>query len=297
MTNVYTTSYTLDAIKRRALIPGTGRITETDLIGFVNDATQDYIVPILMAAREGFLHATYDQALVVGQTVYNLPSRAAAERLVRVLMVDGGGFEYPFARIETGRRDLENAGFELTDNTIVLWNLPSNFVTLRIVYFCEPNRLVDESAAAQVTALTSTTVTVDAAPTTFTTSAPLDFIAGVPGFRWRAQDKTPTAVNGNVLTFSAVPSSVAVGDYVALAGETPIVQIPKVLRPLVEQRAVVLALEALGDGRLTSAQAALDRMEKRLVAALTPRVPSSPRVINNRYTPGTLRRNIPQQFR
>lgn len=298
-TNVYTTAYTLDAIKRRGLLPGTGRITDDDLIGFVNDAMADYGVPLLMAAREGFLHATEDTALVDGQTSYPIPARAASERLVRVLLVNSEGQELPLDRVETARRESTSSGYELVDDSLTLWNPPSGYASLRFIYFCEPSRLVALTECAQVTAITSTTVTVDSAPATFTTSEPLDFIAGSPGFRCVARDVTPTAVVSSVLTFAAgdIPSTLAVGDYVALAGETPILQAPKTLRPLIEQRALCIALEALGDNRLKTALDALDRMEKRLVATLSPRVPGSPRVVINRFTPGSMRRNIPLQFR
>jgi hypothetical protein len=299
-TNVYTSDYSLAAVRRRGLIPTAGKLTETDLLGFLNDATQDFIVPILMSVREGFLLATEDTALVSGQTDYAMPPRASAERLYRVLLVASNGDETALDRVETARKASQQ-GFELVDNTIALLDPPSGYASLRIEYFRMPNRLVALTSACKVTAKTSTTVTVDDIPATFTTSEPLDFISGVAGFRWRAIDKTPTAVDQvtNILTFASgdVPSSLAVGDFIALAGETPIMQIPQTLHPLAHQAACCMALEALGDGKLGTAMKTLDATQKRLVPTLATRVPGAPRVIINRYAQGSYLRRLPRQFR
>lgn len=298
-TNVYTSTYTLDAVRRRGLLATTGRVTDSDLIGFVNDATQDYVVPLLMASREGFLYATAHTAFT-GDGDYAMPVRAAGERLVRIALVTATDIaadeEYPLTRIETSRRQAGQEGFELADNLITIRESPAGYSYLRIVYFQMPNRLVALDECAKVASVGATTVTIDAQPTTaFTTAEPLDFIAGTPGFRWRAIDKTPTLVAGTTLTFTVgdIPSTMAIGDYVALAGETPIVQVPATLRPLVEQRTVCLALEALGDGRLGTAQKTLLDMEKRLVPTLSPRVPGAPRVI----VPPMTGRTLPIPFR
>lgn len=297
-TNVHTSDYSVAAVRRRGLIASSGKLTTDDLLGFLNDATQDYVVPLLMSAREGFLFAKEDTA--ISGTEYAMPKRASAERLYRVLLVDSSGDEYPLTRVETARKD-DQEGFELIDNTIVLANAPTGFATLRVEYYRMPNRLVALTAAGKVTAKTATTVTLDTLPSTFSTSEPVDFIAGTAGFRCRAIDKTPTNINSGtkVLTFTSgdIPSNLAVGDYVALTGETPIAQIPQTLRPLLEQRACCLALEALGDGKLGTAQKTLSDMEKRLLPTLTPRVPGAPRVVINRYAQGSYIRRLPRAFR
>jgi hypothetical protein len=297
-TNVHTSDYSVAAVRRRGLIASSGKLTTDDLLGFLNDATQDYIVPLLMSAREGFLFAKEDTA--ISGTEYAMPKRASAERLYRVLLVDSNGEEYPLTRVETARKD-EQEGFELIDNTIVLCEVPSGYTYLRVEYYRMPNRLVLLTAAGKVTAKTDTTVTLETLPTTFSTSEPVDFISGTAGFRCRAIDKTPTAINSGTrtLTFISgdIPSNLAIGDYVALSGETPIAQIPQTLRPLLEQRACCLALEALGDGKLGTAQKTLTDMEKRLLPTLTPRVPGAPRVIINRYAQGSYIRRLPRAFR
>lgn len=297
-TNVHTSDYSVAAVRRRGLIPQSGKLAEADLLGFLNDATQDYIVPLLMSTREGFLIAKEDTA--ISGTEYAMPPRASAERLYRVLLIDSAGNEYPLTRVETARKDNQE-GFELVDNTIVTVNAPSGYTSLRVEYYRMPNRLVALTSAGKVTAKTATTVTLDTAPSTFSTSEPMDFIAGTAGFRCKGIDKTPTGWNSStkVLTFTSgdIPSSLAVGDYVALAGETPIAQIPQTLRPLLEQAACCLALGALGDGKLGTAQKTLEAMEKRLLPTLAPRVPGASRVIINRYAQGSYIRRLPRSFR
>lgn len=303
-TNVYTSDYSLAAVRRKGLLPTNGRLAETDLLGLLNDATQDYIVPLLVGPREGYLSVTEHTAFSANQDEYELPPRAVSERLVRVSLVSATTTapedEYQLTRIEASRLSSGQEGFELTDNTITLRNAPTGYSYLRIVYFRMPNRLVALEDCCKVTAVGATTVTVDDIPSTFSTSEPLDFIAGTPGFRWRAIDKTPTNVDQgtNILTFTSgdIPSTLAVGDYVALAGETPIAQVPVTLRSLLEQQTVCLALEALGDSRLAASQKTRDGMEKRLAPTLQPRVTGSPRVIVGRVTGGG-QRVLPRNFR
>jgi hypothetical protein len=95
----------------------------------------------------------------------------------------------------------------------------------------------------------------------------------------------------SVLTFASgvIPSTLAVGDYLALAGTTPIVQVPKSVRSVVEQGVLCLALSALGDPKTKAAEEKLDKMKK-TSGMLTQRVKNSPRVVLNRYSPASMRR-------
>lgn len=297
-TNQYTSDFSIAAVRRRALLPSTGKIATADVLAFLNDSLQDYLTPMLMASREGFLHATEHTA--ISGTEYAIPARAASERLVRVALVAATTTEprdeYPLNRVETQRRESGQEGFELVDNTIVLREVPTGYAYLRVVYFCVPNRLVTLAETGRVTGKNATTVTVAAAPSAFTATETYDFIAGTPGFRWRAIGKTATNLVGTTLTFNAsdIPSTLAVGDYVALAGETPIAQVPVTLRPLLEQDAATRILKTLGDGRLAAEMKALEALEKRLLPTLQPRVTGAARVIRPAQTGRTV---LPRVFR
>jgi len=185
--------------------------------------------------------------------------------------------------------------FSIDDATVTLPSaLPAQYVTLRMTYFRMPNRLVlpedDDGNALVATVLSKTanSITVDVVPETFTTSEPLDFIAGQPGFRWRAIDTTPTSIVGTTLNFAAnaVPATVVAGDFVCLARETPVAQCPEALLPLLKQATAVTILEALKDSGAKTAADKRGDMEKRILATLSPRVQNARRVLFNKFAPG-----------
>jgi hypothetical protein len=81
-------------------------------------------------------------------------------------------------------------------------------------------------------------------------------------------------VSGTTLTLSTsdLPSRLAVGDWISLAGETPIPQIPDELRPVLAQATAVGVNEAMNLPGLDSARKTLDEMLKAVSLLLTPRV-------------------------
>ncbi len=163
--------------------------------------------------------------------------------------------------------------------------------TLRLFYFGRPNSLVATSAVATISSIdvtrliVTTTATI---PSTMTSGVSVDFVDATPGFRSLAIDQATTGtVAGTTVTLStALPASVLAGDYVCLAGESPVPQIPVELHPLLAQRVVVKALEALAPDKMVAAKAICDEMRKSALTLLTPRAEGSARVIVNRYAPG-----------
>lgn len=299
-TNAYTTDLLLESMRRRGLLPRDGRIDDEDALQFMTDELISYIAPLAMSTRDQYYKYSEDVALVAGTTNYALPTRAISDALQLVQVVDSGGNVTNLNYLEPERESEFHMsaalGFRIEDAQIVLVpdELPSRFTTLRMTYFRIPNRLTlleDEDGnplVGKVTAKTSTTVTIDAAPSTFSTSEPVDFISGSPGFRWKGVDVTPTVVAGTILTFSSadIPSNLAVGDFVCHAGESPVPQCPSSLLPLLKQAATVTILEALKDAGAKAAAEKRTDMERRILPTLSPRVQNARRVIFNRFSPG-----------
>ena len=76
------------------------------------------------------------------------------------------------------------------------------------------------------------------------------------------------------------------GDYVCAEGESPVVQLPVELHPLLVQRVVMKVLEANGGKQFDRAKAVCDEMLKDVHSMLAPRSEGSPRYLINYNGPG-----------
>lgn len=292
----YTVTALLASVKRRGMLPATAEaLSDDDFLEFANDELQTYIVPLLLSTREEYLVTYADTTTVANQANYDLPTRAIGGKLRSVLLSDGSGAFYDVPRIEPERVDdysLTGApvSYYLRGNEVILVPTPTAALTLRLGYFRRPNRLVTAAECAVVATASATDVTTSAAvPATFVADAELDFVKATPGFDGLQEDVAITLVSTSTAfrIDENASSDIAAGDYVCLAGESPIPQIPVELHPLLAQRVVVRALEALGlQEKQAAAEATAERMRVAVTGLLTPRVEGSARKIVNRHAPG-----------
>jgi hypothetical protein len=301
-TNVYTASYLLASLRRRGMIPTASEDSwdEDALLDLASEELQTYIVALMMTAQEEWFVRPHDVATNPSTRSYDLPPRTVAGdlRLVltgtdpnwivvqRIEPRQAYGSYYGYSNSYTGYA----TGYYFQDTQLMLVSPVSGGQTLRMLYFRRPNRVVPETQCGRITAISGNNVTIDDAnvPTSFTTTSTYDFIKAQPGFDTLAMDQTISAINTGtgVMTFiSTPPSTLAVGDYVALAGTSPIPQIPVELHPLLAQRVVVKVLEADGDPKLPMAKNSLDEQRSQWLARLTPRVPGS-QYVQNFNAPG-----------
>ena len=305
----YTATGLITAIQRKGLLPNTAEaLAPADYYALMWEEMQTYLVPLLMSVREEYYVTTLvpDLAFTSATDTYPLPYRAMAGKLrqVQIQLSSGSSTFVPLPRVEPERQynyatSGSVDGYSLEGNNLVLVPSPMSSGTIRMKYFMRPNQPVDSSTCAQITAINTGTHTLTFAslPATFTTSTPLDLINGQPPFDLKAFDQTPTAVTATTLQFSSLPSpangqggTLAVGDWVALAQQSPIPQIPYELFPLLSQAVVCAVLEAIGDKTgLQVALAKRDRLETKLLTLLQPRTEGSARVLINYYGPGFAR--------
>lgn len=284
----YTTTELLASVRQRAQIP-TSQTTFTDakLLRIATEEMRSMLVPFIMSVREEYFVTYKDYTITASQSAYRIPERAIGGKLRDAVMVDSSGTIYELTRIPSQRRANSNTGtpnsFYIEGNYVCLYPTPAVTVnTLRLYYYQRPGELIATSAAAACTGLSSTVVTSGAVPSTMSTSTPLDFIRNGPGFETLAIDKTPSGKTGTTLTFAAstIPSEFAVGDYVCLAGQSPIPQIPYELHTILYQRTAIKVLEAIGDDAgLKRAREQLKEMENYQVQLISNRVDTKPKVI------------------
>ncbi len=124
-------------------------------------------------------------------------------------------------------------------------------------------------------------------PVTFATEAlyvngvDVDFLQTNPGHRTYGIDVTiPTnGISGTTISFDVndVPDTIIVGDYICLANECIIPQIPPDLHQQLAQRAATMIMAAMGDqaGQQAS-MVKVQEMEKKAISLLDARVEGSP---------------------
>jgi hypothetical protein len=305
----YTVTAMLASIRRRGFIPATSEaLSDDDLIEFANDELYSYVVPLVMSVREEYFVTTKDLTLVSGTEEYDIPERAIGGKIKSVLAVDSSGSFADLPRIEPERADdFATAGgpmaYYLRGSRIHFVPAPTSADTVRVSYFARPSRLVpvDEVATVQSINGGRTTVTTTATiPTGFSDSLTYDFVRASPtGFESLGLDSALSVAIGTTITLngSTVPDDIVAGDYVCLSGESPIPQIPVELHPLLSQRVVVRACEALGQQeKQAAAEATAERLRQSALTMIGQRTEGAARVIVNRQAPG-FRANYRPGFR
>ncbi len=297
MANAYTTTFLLAAIKRRGLVPTSqSTFTDAELLAMATEELQTYLVDLLVGVRENYGLVTSTVAITSGTQEYYIPERAVGGNPKRVLILANTSY-IPLVRVEPEREfDFGTSGtvqgYILKGNQVRLVPAPTSSGTLQFEYYQRPNRLVELTAVAQVSvaaAVGATSVTVSSTlPGTITTSTPCDFVKGKPGFDTLATDLTPSAASGTTWSYSTgLPVALEVGDYICLAKESPIPQIPVELHPILAQRTAFKVMEALGrSDKAAMLEKVGAEMASKVRKLLAPRAEGASRVIVNRYAPG-----------
>lgn len=263
-----------------------GSFSRQDLLALMTEELQTYVVPMLMEVREEYLVVPYDVTTTTSQT-YRLPPRAVGSKLRQVLIgpnetnlvllqrvepkVQYTAYNAPFG-LGLGWNNVPYpVGYYFQNASIKTLGSVTAGQLLRMMYFLRPNDLVDVDECGVITAINTGTnaVTVNSAPISFDTTATYDFVRSQPGFETLGMDRAATTVVGDVVTFTAtLPTDLVVGDYVCLAGQAPVAQVPVECLPLLTQRLVVKVLESLGDPKVKTSYEACELQRKQVVDAL-----------------------------
>lgn len=310
MANPYIVDTLLPTLRLLPLMPSVQALfTDDNLLTIMTFEMTSKIIPLIdNQAEEYFIHSD-DLPYSTSQTVFDIPSRALAGKLRAVTFVDFNNNEVriPRLRLEDIMSNVNATGlainpalwgFYLKNNQVILYlgstnGASSSFKYLRLRYVRQPNQLVLSSACGEVTGIAGNVVTVDNVPSTFTTAEKYDLIQNVPQmFDSLLDDATITAVTSGVngtITFAAgtVPSTLAVGDWVCLANQSPIPQIPYTPGfDLLLQLSAAKCLEIHGDTQgFNVAMSQASDMKNYFISVITPRVDAN---VIRLTTPGSL---------
>ncbi len=299
------TTRMLRGIKRRITVPAAQQlIGDTGFLELGDDVMTDKMVPLVLSTRQDFFVVSTNVDSVDGVAEVDIPSRAIGRGLRDI--------KYSYDGSETGIRSLAliaiedehkfarsgvPVGFYFKCDKIVLVPIPqSDEQYTQLWYDLRPGRLVQTSAAAQVVSVsigvTTTVVTVGTVPSTIVPSAVIDFIQGSQGNSTLGMDVSVANVAGSQITFDLddVPAALAAGDWIALAGQSPVLQLPDDCYPMFETLVCHKILYAIGDYD-GAAQLLTDAatQESSLKVILEPRIIGEQKKIINRS--GLLRGN------
>jgi hypothetical protein len=296
----YTTDGLVSSIKRRVTLPDAQNLyTADDLIAFASDELSSTIVPLVHSVQQEYWVVRQDIPMVINQLNYTIPVRGVSNGLRLLTLVDPNGNELQFNLLRpeytastynwlSPYTTSTLYGFNMEDDHIVVF--PRTFVTnpslsLRFRFERQPNQLCATTDAAQITVIAGNLVTVSSVPSTWTTTMVFDLIKGTPAFISKGDDLAVTTLDVGLsqITFSALPSTAAVGDWISIAGTSPIPQIPFQMFPYLAQTVAVKCLEGMADMEpYNAAVQTRERMKEDLLKLMQPRDMGNVQTIVNR---------------
>jgi hypothetical protein len=287
----YTTTELIAKMKLNGMVPtAQSTFSASDFLRFLNDEVLHYIVPMIMSVRQEYFVASEDT--VMGSTTsFNIPERAIGTKIRDILKVTTGGNQYSIPRLEPEDVDEFNnniangEAFYLQNDSIILKGINNSNDTLRTKFFRRPNELVATSACALVSSVSGNIATCSSIPTTWTTSMLFDVIKGKKSFISKGDDQTVTDINTttNEITFTVIPTGVVAGDWICLAQESPIPQIPYDCFPLLIMKTTASILRSLGqDKDAEQKEKKIAEMKESIVGLLADRTEGEPRKLVNK---------------
>ena len=242
------TSRFLDQVKMKATLP-TGRYTDQEILDIAYDILLSDVQPFLISLKQEFYTKKSNLTVSDGYNTYPINSRALGMAL-RELKLDSENLRQISPEDTDENSSNDTSAYYFEGSNIILYPTPTSSATLTQTYFQRISKPVLTTDCAVVTSIdTSTGIVTATTPSTWTTSDTFDIVSRLNGNDTLAKDLSASAISSTTITFTAsdLPSTFAVGDYIALAGETPYIQVPDDAIPLVQQLTVTDLMEALGD--------------------------------------------------
>jgi hypothetical protein len=284
----------LDEVKRLITVPANQALMNDDALLLMGDeASQSYVVPLLLSLRQEYFVTSVTQAVTSGVSSYSIPTRSIARTLRELKYVELGDRKNNLAQIAIEDTQLWAngtgvvTGYHFKGDKIVLVDVPNvTTASLEIWYYLQPSKLVKLSEAARVVSVAGDVVTVTSVPATFAANVVADFVEGVSGNSILGMDASITSVAGTQVTFGAgvVPLTLVAGDYIALAGQTPVVQIPVEATPYLATKTCVRILNSIGDFEgMAKLEELASQQEKTLKIITEPRNTGENAKVNPRW--------------
>lgn len=272
----WTSDDLIASAKRRGVIPiAQATWQNADFLAVADEEIQGYILPLVRRVREDFYAQASDFSIADGAD-YRIPYRAVGGVLRDVHLLDSSGDVVHPPRITMDDLDDAAWGVYFFGNVVRFVNDGQvDSVTLRMIYYVRPSRLVLLAAAGVVQSfnVTAKTITLVSAPAAFTGGTSWDIVRARPGFEMLSLDAAG-ALAGSTITFTAaLPADLAVGDYVTIPEQSPVPQIPAELHTLLVERIVLRFCQGQGDTEGAQLSASImTKMEADMITLISQRM-------------------------
>jgi hypothetical protein len=268
--------------KLGALSSSQANLQASDFLAFSNLVISTLVGEVL-GAREEYLVFQDVLPVTAGQTSYRIPYRAVNGEVRHLWFEDGSGSR--FRLYAKAIEDMENYlttstgypdGFYVMGNNIELMPPPNVNGTLVMAYPFRPNLLVDATTTQSVIAVdkVNNIVTVPNIPPNFINGALYDLIDHLSGNGIVHYDLVGS-ISGNTISFPTPIPDVAVGNYIAQAGQSPVPMIPEEGHPLLLEMTVLRTEMVRGNqARVKNSSAIIQDARKSWEALLNNRIVS-----------------------
>ncbi len=297
----YTTDSLIEAMKRSFNIPVSQRTFQNaDFIAFLNEEMSLALVPEIMKMKEDYLLTTVNIPLIGNVLQYEIPYRAAGNKLREIAYRDVNQNLFEMTKINIGNLPYYNYirssnnmpyAYHITNNVI---NLVSNYSsdngTLEISYYMRPNQLVLLENVGIIQSIDTNTneVFLDKIPTGYSVNVKYDVVQNTSPHKCLAIDLNITAINtvNKSVTLASLPTGLKVGDHFCLAQTTAIPQIPSDMHPILAQRAGRRCMGSQGDAEAVQVSSGIiNEFQENAMTLISDRVDDSPKVIVNNRSP------------
>lgn len=297
----YTSDDLVSAVRMRCQLPSAtndGKFTDANILELAYEELLTNVLPEIRKARGNYYVSSQDYPVTAATSSFRIPSRAqgASLRDVTFINSDGTGFSLPEIPLEdvdyykTSGSTWWSTAFCycIEGNNVLLRPQPTQAGTLRLRYYERPGRFVSVASCMKITGLPAADTVSGTVPTAWSTANVFDQVSANPTFDVYGTDVgavlVTTGPGGSIKFSSNFDTSLAVGDYISLATESPIIQLTVELQPVLVSATCVRILEALGDlNSVQTAQALMMRQMQQAIAHIQPRNDGEqPRIINRR---------------
>jgi hypothetical protein len=309
----------INSARRRTMTPeDTSTFTDADILDILDEEMNAQVLDKLKVLHGDNLTVVVDIPRN-DEGSYDIPYRAVGNTLRDLSMVQGDVL-YELSQISIGElpdhtySSDSNAYmdmFYMENSQIKLVGPSRSYTSIRMRFMLRPNVLTKQEEAGTISDIVTddiagtTTLVLSSVGRNFVSGVEYDIIGAKSPNKIKAFDKLPTSVSigssGSIVFNTADLSNelrdIKKGDYVSLAGETPVPNIPTEMHPLLAQAAAVQLLESMTDTEaLTNAQKRMEKMTASIQTLVDNRVDLAPKKIKPRHSAltsaiGTRRKN------
>ena len=321
MSRILTGNRMIDSVRKRTMVPDdTSIFTDSDILDIINEELDVQILEKLLTLHEEHL-TTHIDVPRNDEGIYEIPYRAIGNKIRDISLVNGSGQNaYVYELSQVGIGELPDYTYSKDSNSyldrfyvegteIKLINPSRNYDTVRIYFYMRPSVLTKLDQAGIISSVTNdgTNVTIGLSQVgkSFTNNVQYDIIGKRTPNKIKGFDLTPVSITTGTtgtIVFSMddvadFASDIKVGDYISIAEQTPVPNIPTELHPILAQASAIHILEALGDTEaLNNAEKRMQKMTASVQTLIDDRVELAPKKIKPRHSTlsqslGTIRKN------